>query len=173
MLSKDAIGALAELGAESLGVFRARAAVEANVTREQLSVFRAAGIIERELPGVYRMTAVERSAEQRLRAALMWAGDDSAAASLSAAATFKLEGVRASVPEIVVPNSNYVRSKHVVVHRADDMRPLMVRRYRGLRVTGIEATLVALAHALDGEALEIACEDARRRGLTGVPQLRA
>ncbi len=33
-------------------------------------------------------------------------------------------------------------------------------------------TLVAPAHALDGEAFEIACDDARRRRLTGVPALR-
>jgi very-short-patch-repair endonuclease len=48
----------------------------------------------------------------------------------------------------------------------------MVRRHRGLRVTGVEATLVALARALDAEAFEIACEDARRRRLTSEPALR-
>jgi very-short-patch-repair endonuclease len=74
--------------------------------------------------------------------------------------------------EMAVLASNHVRSKHVIVHRASDMAPLMVRRHRGLRVTGVEATLVALAHALDAEAFEIACEDARRRRLTSVSALR-
>jgi very-short-patch-repair endonuclease len=60
----------------------------------------------------------------------------------------------------------------VIVHHRDDTAALMVRRHRGLRVTGVEATLVALANALEGEAFEIACEDARRRRLTTVPALR-
>jgi very-short-patch-repair endonuclease len=47
----------------------------------------------------------------------------------------------------------------------------MPRRHHGLRVTGVETTLVALAATLDDEAFEIACEDARRRRLTSVPAL--
>jgi hypothetical protein len=37
----------------------------------------------------------------------------------------------------------------------------------------VEATLLRLAHLLDDEAFEVACEDARRRRLTSVPALRA
>jgi very-short-patch-repair endonuclease len=44
---------------------------------------------------------------------------------------------------------------------------------RGIAVTGVEATLLALAHILDNEAFEVACEDARRRQLTTVPALHA
>ena len=44
---------------------------------------------------------------------------------------------------------------------------------KGIRLTGVEATLVSLAHSLEPEALEIACEDARRRRLTSVPALQA
>ena len=49
----------------------------------------------------------------------------------------------------------------------------MVRTVRGLPVTGVEATLLALARDLDPVALEIACEDARRRQLTSLPALHA
>jgi very-short-patch-repair endonuclease len=48
----------------------------------------------------------------------------------------------------------------------------MIRRVGGLPTTGVEATLLRLAHVLDTETFEIACEDARRRGLTSVPALR-
>ena len=48
----------------------------------------------------------------------------------------------------------------------------MIRRHRGIAVTGVEPTLVSLAHTLDGEAFEVACEDARRRRLTSFPTLR-
>jgi very-short-patch-repair endonuclease len=49
----------------------------------------------------------------------------------------------------------------------------MVRQRRGLSVTGVEPTLVALASSLPAEAFEIACEDARRRRFTSVPALRS
>jgi hypothetical protein len=125
MLDKRPIGTLSELSAPSLGVFHSRAAVKLGVSRKQLAALRAAGVIERELPEVYRMTVVARSAEQRLRAALMWAGDESAAAGLSAGELYNLQGVHAPVPEIVVPASTYARSKGVSVHRSDEYAALM------------------------------------------------
>ena len=171
MAQESALGTLSRLSARSLGVFRGQTAVKLGVNRKQLATLRARGVIERELPDTYRMTAVPRSNEQRLRAALLWAGDDAVAAGLAAGELYSLEGVRAPAPEIVVPRSNRSRSAGVVVHRGDDRSALMVRRHRGLRVTGVESTLSAIAAALDTEAFEIACEDARRRRLTSVPAL--
>jgi very-short-patch-repair endonuclease len=48
----------------------------------------------------------------------------------------------------------------------------MARNWHGIRVTGVEATLVALANLPDAEGFEVACEDARRRRLTSIPGLR-
>jgi hypothetical protein len=45
------------------------------------------------------MTAVATSREQSLRAALLWAGDASAAAGRPAATIYRLEGVSAARPE--------------------------------------------------------------------------
>ena len=163
------------LSASSLGVFRGCDAVKAGVRRKQLSALMAAGIITRELPDTYRMAAVARSNEQRLRAALLWAGDDAAAAGRSAGELYRLEGVIAPIPEIVLPRSRNARVANVVVHRPESRASSMIRHHRGLRVTGVEPTLVALASGVgdgDGEAFEIACEDARRRRLTSVPALR-
>jgi len=142
---ESSIGVLSALSAPSQGVFRGAAAVDLGVSRKRLTALIAADVIERVLPDTYRITAVSRSAGQKLRAALLWAGPEAAAAGRSAA---------------------------VVVHQSDDRAALRVRPHRGLRVTGVEATLVALAATLDGEAFEIACEDARRRRLTSVPALR-
>jgi very-short-patch-repair endonuclease len=172
MLNKEATAALSRLSTRSQGVFRGRDAISLGVSRNQLAALVVAGVTERLLPDVYRMTVVALSTEQRLRAALLWAGDDAVAGACSAGETYGLQGVRARMPDVIVPIGRCVRSPLVTVHQSADFRPLMVRRQRGMRVTGIEATLVALAHALDAEAFEIACEDARRRGLTGVPALR-
>ena len=49
----------------------------------------------------------------------------------------------------------------------------MVRNVRGMAVVGPEALMLSLARVLDAEALEIACEDARRKRLTSIPALRS
>jgi very-short-patch-repair endonuclease len=101
-----------------------------------------------------------------LRAALLWAGPHAAAAGRSAGEVDRLEGVRATRPEIVVPRSHRGRAAGVHIHRSDDRAVL--RRVRGLPVTGVEATLLALGAVLEDEAFEIAFEDARRRNLTSI-----
>jgi very-short-patch-repair endonuclease len=173
MANESALGVLSRLSANSLGVFRGRAAIDLGVTRKQIATLRSAGVIDRVHADTYRMTAVARSREQSLRAALLWAGDGAAAAGPSAGEVYGLEGVRTRRPEIVVFPPCRVRSDSVVVHEASRHAPLMVRQRGGIRVTGVEATLVALASSRDSEAFEIACEDARRRRLTSVPSLRA
>ena len=142
------------------------------VSRKQISALHLAGVVERVHADTYRMTAVAASSEQRLRAALLWAGNRSAAAGRSGGELYGLEGVRAITPEIVLPRSQRKRTASVLVHGCDQWPALMVREWRGLRVTGVESTLTMLALALEDEALEIACEDARRRKLTSIPALR-
>jgi very-short-patch-repair endonuclease len=154
-------------------VFRGRDAVDLGVTRKQIGALVAEDVIERLHPDTYRMNVVAASNEQALRAALMWAGDETVAAGRSAGETYELDGVRAAIPEIVGPSGLRARGEEVILHRSDDRSAMMIRRHRGIAVTGIEATLVSLAHTLDGEAFEIACEDARRRRLTSIPALHA
>jgi very-short-patch-repair endonuclease len=164
---------LSRVSASSLGVFRGRDAVDLGVTRKQIDALSKTGAVERLLVDTYRMTAVARSSEQSLRAALLWAGPEAVAAGRSAAEIYRLEDVRASKPEILVPRRQRLRAAGVIVHRSDDRTAQMIRQHRGLLVTGMEPTLVALASSLPAEALEIACEDARRRRLTSVPALRS
>jgi very-short-patch-repair endonuclease len=168
---ESAVATISRLSAPEKGVFRGHRAVGLGVTRNQLTALSRAGVIERVLPDVYRMTAVAPSNAQSLRAALLWAGPDAAACASSAAEVYRLEGVRARIPEVAV-RRHHGRAAGVVVHRPEDFTALRVRRHKGLRVTGVEPTMVALATALDAEAFEIACEDARRRQLTSVSALR-
>jgi hypothetical protein len=167
------VAAIVRLSVRSLGVFRGADAVRLGVTRKQIGALVGAGILERLYPDTYRMGVVAASNEQSLRAALMWAGPHALAAGRSAGEAYGLEGVRAAVPEIVGPAGLRARGERVVVHRSEDRRAMMIRRHRGITVTGVEPTLVSLAHALDGHTFEVACEDARRRRLTSVSALRA
>jgi very-short-patch-repair endonuclease len=172
MASRNAFGVVARLGERTDGVFRGAKAIDAGVTRKQLHALLAADAIERVLPDTYRVTAVARSATQSLRAALLWGGPDAAAARRSAAETYALEGVRARQPEIAVPTTFRGRVSGVTLQRYDAPHALMFRTHNGLRVTGPEATIVSLGTVLDSEKHEIACEDARRRGLTSIAALR-
>ncbi|HEV7523501.1 MAG TPA: type IV toxin-antitoxin system AbiEi family antitoxin domain-containing protein [Acidimicrobiia bacterium] len=173
MANGSAFGRLSLLSADSLGVFRGRDALAIGVTRKQIAALHRSGVVDRILPDTYRMTAVARSNEQSLRAALLWAGDGAAAAGRSAGELYKLEGVTAQKAEIVVVSPSRVRSASVLVHEASARASLLLRRQRGLLATGVEPTILALAASLDAEGFEIACEDARRRRLTTVPALRA
>jgi hypothetical protein len=172
MQKAPAIAVLSRLSAPSLGVFRGREATEHGVTRDQLTLLRAAGAIERIYPDTYCMTAVVSSHEQKLRAALLWGGSAAAATGRSAAMLYGLERVSTDVPEIVLPRRARTRAPDIIL-RHGSRGAFMPRRVRDLVVTGPEYTLLWLAHELDEEALEIACEDARRRRLTSVPALRA
>src|SRR5205085_5569627 len=100
MAHRDVFAALSARSARTAGVFRGADAVRLGMSRKQLTSMRNAGVIERVLPDTYRMTAVARSPEQRLRAALLWAGPDAAAAGASAGAVYGLTGVHAPRPEI-------------------------------------------------------------------------
>ena len=173
MVRESAMGHLSRLSADTLGVFRGRDAVKLGVSRNQLTAFVIAGVVTRELPDTYRLTAVARSNMQHLRAVLLWCGDGAAAAGASAGEIYALEGVRANKPEIAVFDAGRRRRDGIVVHRVNDRSSLMLRVHRGFLTTGVEPTLVALAAALDAEAFEVACEDARRRSLTSIPALTA
>lgn len=170
---KPAIAVLSELGADAQGAFRGRDAVRRGVSRAQLAALRSQRVIVRVLPDTYRLVAVPPSDEQRLRAALLWAGDGAAAARRSAGMTYELAIPAPPRPEITVARLRSPRHPSVVTFTTRDPASLMIRTHRGLRVTGPEATLVALGASLDAETFEIACEDARRRRLTSIPALRA
>jgi very-short-patch-repair endonuclease len=123
-------------------------------------------------PDVYRLTSVSPTSEQRLRAALLWAGDRAAATGRSGGARYGLEGVRADSPEIALPYDVRGRSSAIVV-RHGERTAMMIRRVRGIPTTGPEYTLLWLAHTLPAHEFEIAFEDARRRRLTSLPAMRA
>jgi hypothetical protein len=165
------LAALTRDAAPHLGVFLASRAEEFGITARQLVDLRRAGVVERAYPRVYCFTAVAPSDEQRLRAALAWAGPAASAATRSAGALYALSDVQAPQPEIVVPESRRARHPGIIVHHARHRPALMLRTVRGIPTTGPEATLQALAQVLDLVALEVACEDARRRGLTSIPAL--
>jgi very-short-patch-repair endonuclease len=173
MSRSSPVATIMSLATPTAGAFRGRDATQLGVSRKQLATSLGDGALERIFHDTYRLRASVRSHQQMLHAALLWAGDRAAAHGRSAAVLYRFDGVHADIPEIVVPTGLRRGSPQVVVRSYEDRRALMIRNVGGIPVTGVEATLVALAHLLDAEALEIACEDARRRRLTSVAALRS
>lgn len=176
MRTEAAISLLSTVSAQRCGVFATTTVAKRGVKSKQLTSLARAKVIERLLPGVYRLTSVRKSPQQWMHAALLWAGPKAALAGCSAGHLYGMEGVHQDIPTVVVPHNLNPRHDNVRVHRVRDMSTVMVRSFNGMRVAGVEACLTQLAAAIDeegdDEALEIACEDARRRGLTGIRALR-
>lgn len=148
-----ALAVVAALSRAHGGLFRGASAAAHGVSCRQLSTLRASGVVVRELPDTFRLTAVARSGDTRLRA-LLWAGPDAVACGRSTGRCYGLEGVRAVIPEIVVARPANPRSNEVDVTRVESLLRLTPGLHRSIRVTGVEATLVRVAHLLDDEALE-------------------
>jgi hypothetical protein len=125
MSQESVLAAISAAAATRNGVCASRAVP---VRPDQLTRLVKAQVIERVHPGVYRLTAVPSSAEQMLRAALLWAGADAAARRRSAGAVYGLEGVRAPKPEIIVP-----RRRRLPSDNGEDSPPPRRQRFHRLR----------------------------------------
>lgn len=107
---------------------------------------------------------------QRAAGACLWGGPDAAASHRTAGVLWDLEGVApSSAVEISVPGKKSSPRPWLILHRV----ALMSASHRRNRipVTNPARTLVDLAGVLPRAALELALEDALRRGLTSMPKL--
>lgn len=152
------------------------------VTRDQLVRFGlglsavnkriSAGTLEVVHPTVYRIPGAPRSWEQSLLAAQFAAGEPSFLSHLAAGMWWKLEGVVAYQPHILLPHERRVDLVGVVVHRTRRLLDDEVTVRKGLRITSVARTLVDLAGLLPRRVLELVLDDALRRRIVTLDQLR-
>jgi very-short-patch-repair endonuclease len=150
--------------------FTRDAACEAGYTLAQIRYRVASGEWTELLSGVYAHTATELTPMLWRRAALLWAGKGAVLSHRSAAALWKLEGVREQSPELIVPSKRNV--VEVQVHQRTDLVPTDTTFRDGVRCTNPTRTIIDLASVLDEETLEAAFESARRQNLTTVAAVR-
>jgi len=93
---------------------------------------------------------------------------------VTAGRLWQLDGVRdaSSRPEVTIPRRCDRRSSLVIVHRTLSLPRSDRDRVEGIVVTSVTRTLVDLAASLGPSELELAVEDAFRRGLTTPVRLR-
>jgi very-short-patch-repair endonuclease len=117
------------------------------------------GRVEKVQPSVYRVSGAPITREQRLLAACLAAGPESAVSHRSAAHEWGLADFP-DVVEIVTPRAQWPRLKGVRVHRSTDLRDHHVTVRRGIPITKPLRTLIDL-----GQSAPWAVADALELGL--------
>src|SRR5438128_1557381 len=79
MATESAIAVVQAIAATNFGVVTGHALVDRGVSRKRLQTLCRARFLERVLPDTYRVMACPGTYQQRLSAALSWAGDAAAA----------------------------------------------------------------------------------------------
>jgi very-short-patch-repair endonuclease len=119
---------------------------------------------------VFRLTAIDKSWEQRLMAAVLFGGPTALASHRSAAALWRLQGIEERPIEISVGAGRRIGG--AIVHRRQpNDGPERVVKDR-IPATGIDRTLVDLAAVVSPGRAGLALDDALRRRLTTLESTR-
>jgi hypothetical protein len=167
----DADMRLAEHAAEHHGVFRGAHARMAGLTDRQIEHRTVDGRWNKLYRDVYRVAGSPVTWEGGLLAAC-WAGGFRAVAShRSAAELHGMPGRQRGVAEITCPRWRRARQSRVIVHETKALDARDVTVVRGIAVTTVERTLFDLGGVCRPRLVELALENALRRGLTTETEL--
>lgn len=147
---------VARLATRTHGVVTRRQLLAAGVTEDEIDQRLATGALLREHRGVYRVGHRAPSVEARYLAAVLACGDGALLSGRAAAHIWGLLKGAAPAPEVLAPTERRIAG--VITHRA--RRPPDATSYRGIPITTVPFTLIALAAQLDAETLARACHEA-------------
>lgn len=120
--------------------------------------------------GTYRFSGTPESWEQRIYAACLATGG--VASHKSAARLWGISHVPALKLELIVAADQVVRLEDVRAHRSNRIPASHVTTYAGIPITTGARTVVDLSAVLGDETLERAIDDALRRNVTTIDELR-
>ena len=123
-------------------------------------------------PGTYRLASFPTSIEQPFVAARFALGARTAASHRGAAFLLDLDGVDTPMIEVSVEGTARSPLEGVIVHRVKKLPECDITNIRGIPTTNAGRTLIDLGGVEGDETVEMALEDALRRGLTSLPRLR-
>ncbi len=163
---KDADSILAADAAQHHGVFRGAHAHMAGLTDRQIEQRTVDGRWNKLYRDVYRVAGSPVTWEGDLLGAC-WAGGFRAVAShRSAAELHGMPGRQRALAEITCPRWRRARQSRVIVHETKAHDAADVTVVRGIAVTTFERTLFDLGGVCRPRLVELALENALRRGLT-------
>lgn len=147
--------------------------LQASFSARQVEHMLATGRLVAMRRGVYRCAGVPVTWELCVLAAVLAAGPDAAASFRTAAALWGLRYCRRpDVIELTVPAPRWVRLPGVRCHRTGKLRPGHVQLLRGIPVLSVARTIVDLSWVVPKPLLERIVDDALRRGLVTIEELR-
>jgi predicted transcriptional regulator of viral defense system len=168
-MDRPTLRALDDLAAAQHGLATRRQVLD-HLTARQIRAWVAGGRIVPVRPGVYRLAGAPESWEQRVLAACLSTGG--VASHRSAARLWRLDGVPSLRLEITLPLGQRVRLDGVVSHRSNRLDDRFVTRVDGVPATTAARTLVDLSAVVGPRTVEKAVDDALRRDLVSVLELR-
>jgi very-short-patch-repair endonuclease len=147
---------VARLAARSHGVVTRRQLVAAGISEDEIDHRIAKGALLCEHRGVYRVGHRAPSVEARYLAAVVACGEGALLSGRAAAHIWGLIKGAAPAPEVITRTER--RIPGVITHRA--RTPSDATTHRGIPITTVPFTLVALAAQLNAEDLARACHEA-------------
>ncbi len=162
---------LGEVSKRQHGVFTRQQAIDVGFSIGAISRRLTAGAWERADWCVYRDAHTPGSWEQRLLAACL--GGPAVASHRSAALLWNLAGSERSVVEVTALRHRRRRSAEVVWHESQILFDADLTEIDRIPTTTPTRTLIDLSVVLERKDLEIALDDAIRRGLSSLTQIRS
>lgn len=164
-------GRIAVLAKAQYGLISHKQAQEAGLSKSAIHRRRSTGEWMAVVPGVYRLASAPITWHQRLLAACLRLGPTAVASHRAAAALLQLDGFKEEIVEI--STRKRVRSlADSVIHFAGSLPPHDVGSLDGVPVTAPARTLLDLGAVASKDVVELALEDALRKGLTTLARLR-
>ena len=120
---------------------------------------------------VYRSFAFPRTPEQDIMAAHLALGRGSVASHRSAGYLLGLDGLQEPIVELSLATSGRAALSGAIVHRIGSLPACDITVARSVPVTNASRLLIDVGAVVNEETLELALEDAYRRGLTSQARL--
>jgi very-short-patch-repair endonuclease len=164
------LGRCEELARKQFGVLHRRQALASGLSRHSIDRLVASRRWTGLFPCVYRIIGATESWQQLIFAAHLWAGADAVASHRAAAALWELDGCHPGVIELTSPR--YLRRPPTLVVHRSSVASFDCTWRHGIPLTTPARTLLDLGAVVDRSVVEMAVEDALRRGLVSLPRLR-
>ena len=168
---KVAVRRLARTARVQHGLFTRRQALAAGFSPRTIARRQTTGVWERAHPGVYRLAGAPVTWRQMLLAACLATGLGAVASHRAAAVLWGLPGFAQGRFELSAPRSGR-RARAGSVHHPRALPPIDVTEVDGIPVTTAARTLIDLAGIVSAGVVEEALDDALRRGITTIAQVR-
>src|SRR5690242_14795061 len=168
----DLFHAIAPVAARQHGLFSAEQAAEQRVSHDLLRRELRRGRLVRLRLGIYAVSGSPATWERSVMAAVLAAGGDAVASHTTAAVVWQLPNVSAETTEVSTDRPRRARLQGIRVHRSVAFLDEEHAVHNDIPVTSVARTIVDLSARLSILQLGIATDDALRRNILTLNELR-